>query len=771
MPDTADKPDVSYTQENRLLSIDTPLGKDVLLLQEISGHEGISRLFSYELDLLAYDDDSISFEDIVGQNVTITIHLPDGTPRYINGYVSKFTQGATDERLFTHYHAQVVPWLWFLTRQSDCRIFQNMKPPDIISQVLNLSKVNDFRLSLQGDYPTLEYCVQYRETAFNFASRLMEEYGIFYYFDHSSEGEHTMVLMDQSNALPDCPGSPISYETRVGGLKDPEVVHAWHVEQELRTGQYTVTDYNFTTPSTSLLSNEQTVVELSASQGLELFDYPGIHTTKDEGDAVAKLRMQEEEASHLVTTGASNCRGFMSGYSFELQNHYRDDQNDSYVLTEVQHFASAGDTYISGKEGTEKYSNHFTCIPASVAYRPPRVTPKPFVQGPQTARVVGKEGEEIWVDKYGRVIVQFFWDRQGQNNENSSCWIRTSQPWAGGNWGAIWIPRIGQEVIVSFLEGDPDRPIITGRVYNADEMPPYTLPDEQTKSTFKSYSSKGGGGFNEIRFEDKAGSEQVFIHGEKDLDVRIKKDRREWIGQDRHLIVTRDKVEEVDRDRHETLKRDLVTQIQRDHHLTVQGKQAISITGSHSLAVTGAVIEQFSSDQSTQVTGSCYIKGMNVVVEGMVGLTIKVGSNFVTINPAGVQIQGTMVMINSGGSALSGNAGSLVSPISPMAALIADNADPGSAAPSYKSQPPPSENPTHNPQSDKNKDKTHWIGVELVDDAGQPVTGQMFEIKLPDGSYYTGTTDEKGKGKVTNIDPGSCDITFPDLDQEAWDPA
>jgi len=768
---SSNNPDISYTQENRLLSIDTPLGKDVLLLQELSGHEAISRLFSYELDLLAYDNDSISFEDIVGQNVTITIQLPDGQPRYINGYVSRFTQGATDERLFTHYHAQVVPWLWFLTHQADCRIFQNMKPPDIISQVLNLSSVNDFRTSLQGDYPTLEYCVQYRETSFNFVSRLMEEYGIFYYFDHSSEGEHTMVLMDQSSGLPDCPGSPISYETKVGGLGDPEVITAWHLQQELRTGKYTVTDYNFTTPSTSLLANMQTVVELPASQDLELFDYPGIHTTKDEGDAVAKLRMQEEEASHLVTTGSSNCRGFMSGYSFELQNHYRDDQNTNYVLTEVQHFASAGDTYTAATEGTESYSNHFTCIPASIAYRPARVTPKPFVQGPQTALVVGKEGEEIWVDKYGRVIVQFYWDRQGQGNENSSCWIRTSQPWAGGNWGAMWIPRIGQEVIVSFLEGDPDRPIITGRVYNADEMPPYTLPDEQTKSTFKSYSSKGGGGFNEIRFEDKKGSEQVFIHGEKDLDVRIKNDRREWIGQDRHLIVTRDKVEEVDRDRHETLKRDLITQIQRDHHLTVQGKQAISITGSHSFAVTGAVAEQFSADYSKQVTGSCYIKGMNVVVEGMVGLTIKVGGSFVTLNAAGVQISGPMVMINSGGSALSGNAGSLVSPISPIAALIADNADPGSAAPSYKSQPPPSENPTHNPQSDKNKDKTHWIEVELVDDAGQPVTGQTFEIKLPDGTYYTGTTDEKGKGKVTKIDPGSCDISFPDLDQDAWDSA
>jgi type VI secretion system secreted protein VgrG len=275
--------DASYSQQYRLLEIDTPLGKDVLLLQELSGHEGISSLFSYELEVVAYENPSISFSDIVGQKVSITIQLPDGSPRYINGYVSRFTQGDTDERFFTHYRVHVVPWLWFLTRQADCRIFQNMTPVDIISQVLNLSSVKDFRTSLSASYPTLEYCVQYRETSFNFVSRLMEEYGIFYYFDHTTQGKHTMVLGDQSSALPACPGSPISYDTAVGGMEDPEAVGDWHVEQELRTGKYTVTDYNFTTPSTSLLANDPTVVDLPASQGLELFDYPGLYTPRIKG--------------------------------------------------------------------------------------------------------------------------------------------------------------------------------------------------------------------------------------------------------------------------------------------------------------------------------------------------------------------------------------------------------------------------------------------------------------------------------------------------------
>ncbi len=650
---------VSYTQDNRLLAVTTPLGKDVLLLQEIAGQEGISRLFSYDLNLLAYDNDSISFQDIVGQKLTVTLHLPDGSPRYINGYVSRFTQGGTDKRLFTHYYAQVVPWLWFLTRQSDCRIFQNMKPPDIISQVLNMFSEKDFRPNLKASYPTLEYCVQYRETAFNFVSRLMEEYGIFYYFDHSQEGKHTMVLCD-SNTLPTCTGSPISYETEVGGITDPEVVAEWSVGQELRTGKYTLTDYNFTTPSTSLLANEPTVVNLSASQPLELFDYPGMYTTKNEGDTVSRIRMQEEEAGHLVISGSGDCRGFMSGYCFELQNHYRSDQNTTYLLTEVHHMASAGQTYTSaGAFGGETYSNRFTCIPSSVTYRPPRVTPKPFVQGPQPALVVGKSGEEIWVDKYGRVVVQFYWDRQGQKNENSSCWIRTSQPWAGANWGSIWIPRIGQEVIVSFLEGDPDRPIITGRVYNADQMPPYKLPDNQTRSTFMSRSSKGGGSsnYNEIRFEDKQGDEQIFINAEKDMDLRVENDFREYVMNDRHLLVDSNQTEKVKGN--------------KDAHVVGDHKEKID--GSVSLQVGMNRDEKVGMKHALDSGQEIHLKaGMNVTIEAGVQLTIKASGNFVSITPAGIAIQGTMVLINSGGAAGVGSGSQPQDPKDP------DTADDGS---------------------------------------------------------------------------------------------
>jgi type VI secretion system secreted protein VgrG len=709
-------PDESYSQDNRLMAIDTPLGKDVLLLQELTGYEGISRLLSYELDLLAFENDAIDFTQLVGQRVSITIHLPDGTPRYINGMVSRFTQGETDDRLFTHYHAEVVPWLWFLTRKSDCRIFQNMTAPDVIKQVLS-DYSPDFRASLNGHYPTLEYCVQYRETMFNFVSRLMEEFGIFYYFDHSTEGQHTMVLVDQNSTLTPCPSSPVSYDTQVGGLTDPEVISNWHVGQEVRTGKYTLTDYNFKTPSLDLGSNMPTIVKLGASSGLELYDYPGPHTTKEEGDAATKLRMQEEEAAHMVISAAGNCRGLMSGYTFELQNHYRKDQNTKFGVTEVRHFASAGQTYTAaGPTGGETYSNTLTCIPATVQYRPARITPKPFVQGPQPAIVVGKSGEEIWVDKYGRVIVQFYWDRLGSNDEKSSCWIRTSQPWAGGNWGAMWIPRIGQEVLVSFLEGDPDRPIITGRVYNANQMPPYDLPQYQTRSTFMSRSSKGGGSlnYNELRFEDLKGKEQIFMNAEMDMDLRVEKDSREFIGANRHLIVTTNQQELIKTDKHLHVKGNHLEKVEQDMSLQVVGNQMEKVTGNKSLNVTGDQKESITGNVSLSVTGnqnesvtgsvslsvtqgkmdsitlgyamsalSIHLSAeAGIVIECPVGITLSSGANSIDIGPAGVFVTGTpFVFLNSGSSPASSSdpsAGSPDSPDAPTDPQDPDTADDGS---------------------------------------------------------------------------------------------
>ena len=736
-----------YTQQNRLISLETPLGEDVLLLQSFTGSEGISRLFRFQLDLLS-EKNSIAFDSIIGQKVTLRVNLFDGSDRYFNGYVSRFAQSGSDAR-FTHYQMEVVPWLWFLTRNADCRIFQNKTIPQIIQQVFQDRGFTDFNLSLTGSYEQREYCVQYRETDFNFVCRLMEQYGIFYFFKHS-QGQHTLVLADNSSAYNPCPNQSIAhYSMAPNELDSEDVITGWHIEQELRTGKYSLTDYNFETPSTSLLSSEPTVVEVGGNSKYEFYDYPGDHLTQSQGSGVAKLRMQEEEASHLIISGSSQCRAFTTGFKFDLEDHYRDDMNGSYVLTEVQHVASTGGTYnLDDSAAAEHYSNHFTCIKADIPFRPPRITPKPFVQGPQTALVVGAKGEEIYVDQYGRIKVQFYWDRLGKKNENSSCWIRVSQPWAGGSWGGVWIPRMGQEVIVSFLEGDPDRPIVTGRVYNAEQMPPYSLPDHKTVSTFMSRSTKGGGSanFNEIRFEDKKGQEQIFINAERDKDERVEVDSREFIGSNRHLAVGANQTEKIGANKHlqiaanhvETIGADMsltvganlfesiakdqhltignnyqesvganvhvaigsnrtdnigadihvnvganhIENIGADTHLTVGANRIESVGGDQHLSVAGDVSESIGGKHSATVGGDrhesigsvyalesgqeIHLKGgMKVIIEGGMQLSLMVGGNFVDIGPAGVTIQGTMVRINSGGSAGSGTGASPKSPKSP----------------------------------------------------------------------------------------------------------
>jgi type VI secretion system secreted protein VgrG len=723
---------MAYTQENRLIALDSPLGDDVLLLQGFTGREGISQLFKFDLDLLS-EKDSLNFQEIVGQNVTIRVLLSDGSDkRFFNGHVSRFAQSGADKH-FTHYQMEVVPWLWFLTRSTDCRIFQKMTIPDIIAEVFEIAGFGaNFKKSLTADYKPREYCVQYRESDFNFVSRLMEQYGIYYYFEHEEE-KHTLVLADSTSALQDCPEQETAhYNLTSGDLDSEDVVTAWHMEQEVRTGRYALSDYNFKTPSTSLETGEPTVFKVVGNKDCEIYDYPGGYEDRSQGAALAKLRMQEEEASHLVVTGSSVCRAFTSGYTFSLEDHYRSDMNDKYLLTEVQHVATIG-SYAQG-DSTDKahYSNRFTCTPAKVTFRSPRNTPKPFVQGPQTALVVGKSGEEIWVDNFGRVKVQFYWDRLGQKDENSSCWIRVSQPWGGKGWGAMWIPRMGQEVIVSFEEGDPDRPLITGRVYNADQTVPYTLPDHQTVSTFMSRSSKGGAtaNYNEIRFEDKQGNEQIFINAERDMDQRVEVDSREFIGSNRYLNVGANQSENIGADKHLTIAAnhiesigknmsltvgtDLMESIGNDQHLnvgnnlqenittdkhinigvnrvenvgsnlslTIGGNRAESVASNLDLNVGSNRAEQIGGNQSLSVAsnsdesiGSNYALtagqnisiqgGMNVVIQAGMQLTLTGPGGFITIGPAGVAIQGTMVLINSGGSAGSGSAASTKSPKSP----------------------------------------------------------------------------------------------------------
>jgi type VI secretion system secreted protein VgrG len=762
-----------FTGEERFLRFTTTPMADALVVRSASGREALSELFRFDIDLASEDLD-LTASKLIAQPGTLKILFDGRSDRLVNGYISQFSVQPSND-CYAHYRVQLVPWLWFLTRTTNCAIFQNQTVEEILEAVFSTYQLHHFRINLQRKHPSREYCVQYRETAYDFVARLMAEEGIFFYFEHE-EDKHTLVVSDNPATFQ---FSPLSSEAKgaFGGStsagREEGRIFDWVRRVEVRPRRATQVDYQFKTPRLRLQSTAPTVSKLPVPD-LEQFDYPGGFSNPSDGNMLTDIRMEEQEADVDVIRGSSGCRSFIPGYAINVANQFRASEAGAFLVTAVQHQMEQG-LQFTELDGHEAYQNDFTCIPRGIPFRPRRTTRRPRVEGPQTAFVTGPPGEEIYTDSYGRIRVQFHWDRQGKYDGNSACWVRVAQPVAGKAWGSMSLPRVGQEVIVNFLEGDPDRPLVTGCVYNADQTPPYKLPDNRSITTFKSYSYPGGDGFNELRFEDKKGKEQVFVHGEKDLHIRIKNDRREWIGRDRHLIVKRDKLEEVDRDKSELVQRDHFEQIQRDHHLKIQGKEAIQIGGSLAVSVTGDVNEQFSGSHSEQVSQSYYVKGMNVVIEAITGLTIKVGENFITINPAGIQVVGTMVMINSGGAALSGIAGNLVSPAAPAQAAEADNADPGAKADPLTAGgangSSNSDAPWHNANSPENKDKKSWIAIELMDTAGKPVPGEAYRVTLPDGSTVAeGTLDEKGRARVDNIDPGTCKVTFPRLDKKAWKP-
>jgi type VI secretion system secreted protein VgrG len=629
------------TQQNRILAINTALGDDVLVVRSITVQEQISRLFQIEAEL-SCDDGALDFDQVVGHNVTLRLEVGEKGTRYFNGFISRFVQLANRGR-YAHYHATIVPWLWFLTRTADCRMFQQKTVSDIIEAVFKAQGFTDYQLKLTGTYSPKEYCVQYRETDFNFVSRLMEQAGIHYYFEHEN-GKHTLVLADSASAHTTFPEyDEITFHESEKGVSTKEFITDWTIEKKVQPVAYAVNDFNFETPKTSLLSNSNVTRQHGAAQ-FEIYDYPGEYAVHGDGDQLAQVRIDELQTQFETLRGQATARGIAAGHTFTLKSHPRKDQNREYLVTGMSLQADAGE-YATGGERGEFFSCNFTVIDTKQNFQPARVTPKPVVQGPQTAMVAGTKGEEIYTDQYGRVKVLFHWDRYSNADENSSCWIRVSQEWAGKKWGAIYLPRIGQEVIVEFLEGDPDRPIITGRVYNAETMPPYPLPAQQTKSTLKSNSSKGGNGFNEIRFEDKKGSEQIFIHGEMNQDIRIKNDCMEWIGNDRHLVVIKDQNEHVENNRNETVDADHKEKIGKDRHLQVVGKEAKSVGGSLSLTVSGDVIEVFKGAHSEQTTKDYYLKADNVVIEGMTNVTIKVGQSSIAIDTTGINIAAAQIQV------------------------------------------------------------------------------------------------------------------------------
>ncbi len=774
------------------------------------GTEGLCQLYRFEIEL-ATDLESVSFQSIVGKPASLSISTPAGD-RWFHGVVSRFEfAGEADSRTF--YRAELSPEVWLLTHRYNSRIFQDKTTPDIISAILTDAGIPEdrFSLTLKTKYKARPYCVQYRETDYNFICRLMEDEGIWWYFQQT-EAAHTFVACDAPDHYQPIAGdsTQIVYRPPTGFIDDAEHVRRFRLSQSVRPGKVKLTDYNFESPTLDLNAEGSS----GRDDALTLRDYPGNYIAQGDGANRATVRAQEFEAGRVTGVGQSNSYRMAPARQFDLAEHPVADLNQSYLVTQVTHHGKqtaahgagpangraihsdraidramqsarrdgnetlihlaealqaiaarllSGDMtarrelthwlYHAGQVSTDLagvasalgaspsgaltipnlledvtgssvmdrempvYECRFECVPATVTFRPPRVTRWPIMRGSQTARVVGPSGEEIYTDKYGRVKVQFNWDAEGKFKENASCFIRVSQGLAGGQYGMFFLPRVGHEVIVDFLEGDPDKPIITGSVYNADQMPPYALPGEKTKSTIKTDSSTGGGGFNELRFEDKKDSEQIFIHAQKDLETRVLNDVKHWVGNDRHLIVVNDLKEQVDKNKHLLVKTDVKEKVEGNANYTVAGDHSSKVDGGHNLTVGGDRSAKIGGDENLESGGNINAKaaqkysmdagqeihekagqniameggmnvhikgGMNVVIEAGMNLTIKAGSNFIALGPSGVAISGTpMVMINSGGAAGAGSGCSPVAPAPPAEpdppdeAVEADEAEAG----------------------------------------------------------------------------------------------
>ena len=571
-----------YEQEKRLLNFHTPLGADELLIKGFHGKEGLSELFAFKLDLISQAH-NISFQDILGKNVCISIAFEDEhQKRFIHGIISNFSQesGENNNPDFSIYTATMVPWFWLLTWTADSRKFLDLSIPDIIEKVLSEYDFAEYTFRLHGSYEIREYTVQYRETDFNFISRLLEENGIYYFFEHS-EKQHTMVLADSPAEHKPCPEQEsVKCMITSGSEENEDFIDSLGIMKEIRSGKYTLDDYNFKTPNAALEAIVLSKYKIKPGER-EIYDYPGEYTKHSDGERLANIRMEEEEVRISTITGTSTCRAFVSGFRFQLTDCFRENMNNKeFVLTHIEHIASQqpyktnSDT---GGDSVSSYTNQFNCIPYEIPYRPVRKAHRPIIDGVQTAIVVGSSNDEIYTDEHGRVKVQFHWDREGENDENSSCWIRVSQLWAGAGWGAMFIPRVGQEVIVGFEEGDPDRPIITGRVYHGNNTPPYALPAEKTRSTIKSNSTKGGGGSNELRFEDKKGSEEIYIHGQKDWTIAIGNDKNQTIGHNETMDVGNNRTKNVGVDQKETIGSNKTIVVGANHSETIASNMTRSV--------------------------------------------------------------------------------------------------------------------------------------------------------------------------------------------------
>ncbi len=626
-------------------------------LVRFDGTEGMSRLFRFDLELIS-SNTSVDATELVGLSVTLGITSgTDSSYRPFNGIVSRFVAGGLWDTGRT-YWIELVPWLWLLTRTTNCQIFQNKTTRQIVTSVFESFGFTDYKFHLSGSYSPREYCVQYRETSFHFISRLLEDEGISYFFSQET-GKHVMILIDDIGGYVECDEYEVVNFTIPGREQPSDRIITWQNAYELRSGKYTLTDYDFTKATNNLLSQTTSNTPLSKAKPYELFDYPGGYDTTTEGSSRSKTRIEEDETAYEVVRATSTYRSFTSGGKFKIKQHpVNSEVGQSYAITRIEHTATR----------PEGYRNRLEAIPANTVFRPPLQTQWPRISGAQTAVVVGASGEEIWPDKYGRIKVMFHWDREAKGDDTSSCWIRCSQAWSGSGWGTLFIPRVGQEVVVVFLEGNPDQPLIAGTVANSSEMPGYSLPANKTRSYIRSHSSKGGASSdtNEIRLEDLKGSEEFYIHAQKDCTRVVENDDTLTVGNknssDGSQAIT------IYKNRSLTIQtgNETVTITQGNRNVAINaGNDSLTVNKTRSLTVqTGnetvsiakgnRTVTIQAGDDSLSITKgnlSINVSSGSATIEAGQTLTLQVGSSSVVLNQQGVTIKGATISVQGTSSA------------------------------------------------------------------------------------------------------------------------
>ncbi len=646
-------------QGERPIGVKTPFGKDALVLNSFSGEEQISELFSFDLQMLSEKGD-LDPDKIVGKAVDFYVRSEaDGEYRYFNGIVSRFTYLGMGERAHM-YRARVVPWLWLLTKAADCRVHETDEQKgvkEIVDKIFKDFGFSDYKWDLQRTPEKRTYCLQYRETYYDFVSRLLAEEGIYFYFSHE-EGKHELVLTDKVGGVFDCKDGDVQLLSNLSQAESTDNLGSWHHAHTFQSGKYSHTDYDFENPTTKLFVEKPTKVKLPGTSKYELYDHPGGYLKKPDGDKAAEWRIEAEEFGYDTAMGESRCRSFSPGGRFKVSKHHNDGEaGKKWVLIAVKHRAQGGSFVTGGGSSGQIYSNTFHAIPADIVYRPTHTRSKPQIHGIQSAVVVGPGGEEIHTDKYGRIKIQFHWDRNGKSDDKSSMWVRVSTPWAGSNWGMIHIPRIGQEVIVNFLDGDLDRPVVVGSLYNADNMPPYKLPDNMTQSGIKSRSTKSGGAdnFNEIRFEDKKDSEEIYVHAEKDFNCVIENNETREIGfedkdkGDQEIKIYNDQKVEIGKG---SKGGSQTVDIYKDRKVTLETGNDTLLLKKGNMSVTMKVGNQTTTlDKGNQKTDiklgnqTTKVGAGKITTQAMQGIELKVGANVIKITPSGIEIKGTMVKV------------------------------------------------------------------------------------------------------------------------------